>query len=159
MPQSGGFTPWCCPSVCLFVCLFVCLSPRPRSKYHHRCFRCLFPREPPRISPGEIYACWPAAIPVSRMFRSSWKIPPGKNSSLKFMLAAGALVVPQFVTSSNEADVMWSFCLSFGQQDNWQTQKRTSIKLGRHEQGMRLTFDDDLDHFFIFLPWQIFGHC
>jgi len=38
-------------------------------------------------------------------------------------------------SSADEAEVMWSFCLSFCKQDNWRTWKRTSTKLGRHGQG------------------------
>ena len=43
----------------------------------------------------------------------------------------------KIVTYTNEAEVMWSFCLSFCKQDNWLTRKQASTKLGRH--GQRVT--------------------
>ena len=52
------------------------------------------------------------------------------------LVASGNLLLV-FVTSADKEEVMWPFCLSFVlsfcKQDNWQTRKRTSTKLGRQK--------------------------
>jgi len=103
--------------VCLSVCSFVCRLGRAVNATTgvSDVYSLVNPLESPPVK-FTLADRPPYQGPVCFVARE--KSPQGKNSSLKFMLAAGALVVPQFVTSANEADVMWSFCLSFRQQDN-----------------------------------------